>query len=216
MVLVGRRLAAPSRAHHRSIGAGRKRSPLRGRSQGHVRCAHFAPACRVPRSDGSDDSRQKRPKTNRSLSSRLELIPTFEIHHTRHYTVSKSIFFTASSAQSRSRPLAGRDFVTTGELNPLTTRPTSRPAPRTDGWLPSHGRLAALPPRGRAAPTPWAPSAEREAEIRPADGAGGGGGRAASRPCEGSEPSVRRAGLLVGRVVKGFIPASGRDRDLCS
>ena len=70
--------------------------------------------------------------------------------------------------------------------------------------------------RGRAAPTPWAPSAEREAEIRPADGAGGGGGRAASRPCEGSEPSVRGAGLLVGRVVKGFIPASGRDRDLCS
>ena len=29
MALVGRRLAAPSRAHHRSIGAGRKRSPLR-------------------------------------------------------------------------------------------------------------------------------------------------------------------------------------------
>ena len=50
-------------APHRSIGAGRKRSPLRGRSQGHVRCAHFAPACRVPRSDGSDDSRQTRPKT---------------------------------------------------------------------------------------------------------------------------------------------------------
>ena len=54
--------------------------------------------------------------------------------------------FTASSAQSRSRPLAGRDFVTTGYLTPLTARPTRGPAPRTDGWLPSHGRLAALPP----------------------------------------------------------------------
>ena len=30
------------------------------------------------------------------------------------------------------------------------------------------------------------------------------GGRDASRPCEGSQPSVRAAGLLVGRVVKGF------------
>ena len=30
------------------------------------------------------------------------------------------------------------------------------------------------------------------------------GGRAASRPCEGSQPSVCRAGLLAGRVVKGF------------
>ena len=57
--------------------------------------------------------------------------------------------FTASSAQSRSRPLAGRDFVTTGYLTPLTARPTRGPAPRTDGWLPSHGRLAALPPRER-------------------------------------------------------------------
>ena len=35
-----------------------------------------------------------------------------------------------------------------------------------------------------------------------------GGGRAASRPCEGSQPSVRGAGLLVGRVLKGFsLPA---------
>ena len=30
-----------------------------------------------------------------------------------------------------------------------------------------------------------------------------GGGRAASRPCEGSQPSVRGAGLLAGRAVKG-------------
>lgn len=30
------------------------------------------------------------------------------------------------------------------------------------------------------------------------------GGRVASRPCEGSQPSVRGAGLLVGRVLKGF------------
>ena len=29
------------------------------------------------------------------------------------------------------------------------------------------------------------------------------GGRAASRPCEGSQPSVRGAGLLAGRAVKG-------------
>ena len=35
-------------------------------------------------------------------------------------------------------------------------------------------------------------------------GVDGKGGRAASRPCEGSEPSVRGAGLLAGRVVKGF------------
>ena len=31
----------------------------------------------------------------------------------------------------------------------------------------------------------------------------GPGGRAASRPCEGSQPSVRGAGLLAGRAVKG-------------
>jgi hypothetical protein len=31
----------------------------------------------------------------------------------------------------------------------------------------------------------------------------GGGGRAASRPCEGSQPSVPGAGLLAGRAVKG-------------
>ena len=36
----------------------------------------------------------------------------------------------------------------------------------------------------------------------PLDG-GAGGGRAASRPCEGSQPSVRGAGLLAGRAVKG-------------
>ena len=29
------------------------------------------------------------------------------------------------------------------------------------------------------------------------------GGRAASRPCEGSQPAVRGAGLLAGRAVKG-------------
>ena len=29
------------------------------------------------------------------------------------------------------------------------------------------------------------------------------GGRAASRPCEGSQPSVRGAGLLAGRALKG-------------
>ena len=39
---------------------------------------------------------------------------------------------------------------------------------------------------------------------RCAAGAPREGGRAASRPCEGSQPSVRGAGLLVGRVRKGF------------
>jgi len=48
------------------------------------------------------------------------------------------------SISASSRPY----FVTAGYLSHLTTRPTSRPAPRTDGRLPSHGRLAALPPSG--------------------------------------------------------------------
>eukprot|EP00964_Phaeocystis_antarctica_P112797 scaffold76907_cov69-Phaeocystis_antarctica.AAC.1 len=54
MPLVGRRLCAPSGAHHTSIGAGRKCSPLRHRSQRHVRYARLASGCRVPRSgDGA-------------------------------------------------------------------------------------------------------------------------------------------------------------------
>ena len=47
------------------------------------------------------------------------------------------------SISAASRPY----FVTAGYLRQLiNSRPTSRPAARTDGWLPSHGRLAALPP----------------------------------------------------------------------
>ena len=46
--------------------------------------------------------------------------------------------------------------------------------------------------------------ASARAALKLALALNGSGGRAASRPCEGSEPSVRGAGLLAGRVVKGF------------
>ena len=68
MPLVGRRLCAPSGAHHTSIGAGQKCSPLRHRSQRHVRYARSASGCRVPRSGDVGQRLQRRPKTNRSLS----------------------------------------------------------------------------------------------------------------------------------------------------
>ena len=64
----GRRLCAPSGAHHTSIGAGQKCSPLRHRSQRHVRYARLASGCRVPRSGDVGQRLQRRPRTNRSLS----------------------------------------------------------------------------------------------------------------------------------------------------
>eukprot|EP00964_Phaeocystis_antarctica_P101080 scaffold66598_cov66-Phaeocystis_antarctica.AAC.3 len=58
MPLVGRRLCVPSGAHHTSIGAGQKWSPLR-----HVRYPHLASGCRVPRSDGPNQRLQSRDDT---------------------------------------------------------------------------------------------------------------------------------------------------------
>eukprot|EP00964_Phaeocystis_antarctica_P034130 scaffold19400_cov63-Phaeocystis_antarctica.AAC.6 len=64
MAPLRRRLCAPSGASRASIGPAGKCSPLRHRSQRHVRYARLASGCRVPRSAGLDQRLQWRLKTS--------------------------------------------------------------------------------------------------------------------------------------------------------